>query len=511
MAYQNIFSVKRTKPQMSMASGAYKPNNPLDAMGRSAVSGQGISQPPRLSYAQPQQSKAPQMSVAPKLIQGSGYGSQYASNQTNQPVRTPEKTQPAAPVQQAVDPTARYMSDTRTTANSQQQFAENARKQQEDYIKQQYALASQQLGEQLPAAQAQLGQLKANTEASITDLLAGGERQKAQATDYYGDAQRQAAQSRRETQGQTQRTFANLGTLDSRGEGSFAQANENQDSEFNRFTQQTLKAKADKLSEIDMTVKAAERQARATITEEEAKLSELARNIQYAQANNNLQQARELTDAYNTTKQYIYEIEDSVNQMKYQFGLEQQKLDNEMKKTNTFTQGFMDGGKPTNQAEYEFFIKNKDAVQGLYGGGATKSNQKVDGIIDELLNYNTQGITGKMRFGFSDESRTAAGLLKQMSSELQLEEAKRMKGQGQMTEAERAILANSIAAFNLDENGLPNVSDERFREILQGLKTGFSGGQQGGSQVTMTGTDGQIYSVDQSEVQEAVANGWRLN
>ncbi len=373
MAYQNIFSVK--KP-------TFKPNNPLDAMGRSALSGQGISQPPRLSYAQPKQSTAPkpapQMSVAPKLIQGSGYGAQYASNQTNQPVRTPEKTQVPAPVQQAVDPTARYMSDTRTTANSQQQFAENARKQQEDYIKQQYALANQQLGEALPAAQNQFGQLKSNTEASITDLLAGGEKQKQQATDYYGEAQREAAKSRREVQGQTQRTFAGLGTLDSRGEGSFAQANENQDSEFNRFTQQTLKAKADKLSEIDMTVKAAERQARATITQEEAKLSELARNIQYAQANNNLQQARELTDAYNTTKQYIYEIEDSVNQMKYQFGLEQQKLDNELAKTSTtgLSQDFFSTGKPTTAADAEYIFKNPTgatAYQKLIGGDAGKT------------------------------------------------------------------------------------------------------------------------------------------
>jgi hypothetical protein len=477
MAYQNIFSVKRTKPQMSMASGAYKPNNPLDAMGRSAVSVQGISQPPRLSYAQPQQSKAPQMSVAPKLIQGSGYGSQYASNQTNQPVRTPEKTQPAAPVQQAVDPTARYMSDTRTTANSQQQFAENARKQQEDYIKQQYALASQQLGEALPTAEAKFGQLKANTEASITDLLAGGERQKAQTSDYYGDAQRQAAQTLRETQGQTQRTFAGLGTLDSRGEGSFAQANDNQMSDFNRYTQQTLRAKADKLSEIDATVRTAERQARATITEEEAKLSELARNIQYAQANNNLQQARELTDAYNTTKQYIYEIEDSVNQMKYQFGLEQQKLDNELKSTQNFTPEFMTTGQPTNQAEWEFLIKNKDAVQGLYGG--EQKNGKVLGMIDKLLGTaeapnDTKAITGFNRFVMpgSDASTTQASW-DGLKSLLTLAERGQLKGSGAVSDFETKILEKAAAA-GLD----PRMKDEDFRARLEEIRNELSGGGQ---------------------------------
>jgi hypothetical protein len=128
-----------------------------------------------------------------------------------------------------------------------------------------------------------------------------------------------------------------------------------------------------------MAVKAAERQARATITEEEAKLSELARNIQYAQANNNLQQARELTDAYNTTKQYIYEIEDKVNEMKYQFGLEQQKLENELAKTSTagLSQDFFNTGRPSTAADAEYIFKNPTgatAYQKLMGGDTkTKS------------------------------------------------------------------------------------------------------------------------------------------
>ena len=371
MAYQNIFSVKKTKPQMSTVSSAYKPNNPVSAFGQAAAAGQGITQVQKLAFAQPkapQMSVAPRlqqnMSVAPKLIQGSGYGSNYASNASNQPVRAPQPipqpTPQPIPQPQVADPNQVRINDVSSTGTAQQQFAENARKKQEEYIKQQYDIASQELGEQLPAAEAQFGRLKANTEASIADLLAGGERQKAQATDYYGDAQRQAAKSRREVQGRTQREFANLGTLDSRGEGSFQEATENEDSEFNRYTQQNLKAKADKLSEIDMGVKAAERQALATITQEEAKLSELARNIKYAQANNNLQQARELTDAYNTTQQYIYEIEDSVSQMKYQFALEQQKLENELAKTSIagLSQDFFNTGRPTTKADAEYIFKN---------------------------------------------------------------------------------------------------------------------------------------------------------
>jgi len=476
MALSNIFSINKNKKNPLA-------NNPLATYGASlfpTFSTQNKSVAPQMSVA-PQRSASTlpptqNKSVAP--IPASGMTSRYASNPTTYKAPTP---QPIRQVQQPQpNATSSWMQTVDQSANRQKTFAEQQRDQQQNFIKQQYELANQQLGEALPAAQQQFNQFKGNTEASIADLIAGGERQKSQASDYYGDAQRQSAQTLRETQGQQQRTFANLGTLDSRGEGSFQEANTNAMSDFNRGTQQLLKAKADKLTEIDATVSAAERNARATITQEEGKLNELARNIQYAQANNNLQQAQELTAAYNETQQYIYDIEDSLAQTKYQFGLEQQKLQDELAKTQSFTPEFMAGGQPTNQAEYEFFIKNQKDLQSAYGDTNSASNQKAANIISQLQGTGTSGITGLMRFGVSDESRSAEGLLKQLSSELQLEEAKRLKGQGAMSDAERAILANSIAAFNLDKNGRPQVSDTRFKQILDELAAQFGGGQQSG-------------------------------
>jgi len=372
MALTNIFSINKKKPLVSSVNQGYAATNPLSSFGQKVVSGQGMNTiqnmiAPKTTVQKQTQTVKPQMSVAPKQIQGSGMGSNYASNPTNYvaPAYTPPVYKPVTP---KTDPTQSFVDSASQTANRQKTFAEQQRDQQQKFIKEKYSLANQQLKEALPAAQQQFGQFKANTEASIADLLAGGERQKSQASDYYGDAQRLAAQTLRETQGQTQRTFAGLGTLDSRGEGSFAQANENQMSEFNRNTQQILKAKADKLSEIDATVSAAERSARATITQEEAKLNELARNIEYAVANNSLEEAQQLTQAYNETQQYIYDIEDALTQTKYQFGLEQQKLQDELAKTQSFTPEFMAGGQPTNQAEFEFFIKNK-----MGGGAGNKS------------------------------------------------------------------------------------------------------------------------------------------
>jgi hypothetical protein len=150
------------------------------------------------------------------------------------------------------------------------------------FLQQKGQLASEQLRSQIPTAQDSFNQLKGNTEATIADLIRGGEMQKSQTEDYYGDVERQSAKTLRDTQAQQQRTFANLGTLDSFGEGSFAEANTNVMSDFNRTTQQNLKAKADKLTEIDMNVRSAERSARQVIVQEEAKMNDMVKQIQFA-------------------------------------------------------------------------------------------------------------------------------------------------------------------------------------------------------------------------------------
>ena len=467
--------------------------------------GTTLPQAPKMpSFRKPQMSTAPQMSFAKPKVQASGMGGQYANNIGNKPMTPAPRV--AAPVQQdaapQADPQSDWMKYVMGTGERQKSLAEQQRDATMDYLKQQGQLTNEQLMGQIPAAQEGFNQFKGNTEATIADLIAGGEMQKSQTSDYYGDAQRQSAQTLRETHGQQQRTFANLGTLDSRGEGSFSQANTNVMSDFNRTTQQNLKAKADKLTEIDMNVRTAERSARQAIVQEEQKLKQLESDIRYAVANNDLETASGLKQAYLQSQQLIYDIEDSMAETKYAFALEQQSLQNEMAKIQSFSPEFMQTGQPTNQAEYEFFVKNKDAMSGLYGSnGMSDSNKKAANIIDQLLNTATQGITGKMRFGFTDESRAAEGLLKQISSELQIEEAKRLKGQGAMSDAERAILANSIAAFNLDSNGRPNVSDERFKQILSELKSGFSGQSSTGSSMIRVrqNSTGQTGSIPVSE------------
>lgn len=313
-------------------------------------------------------SKAPQMSVAPK-VQNMSVDPNAGKYRTTPPPQPQPEAQPQA------DPQSEWMKYISGTGERQKTLAEQQREATMEYLRQQGQLTNEQLLGQIPVAQEGFNQFKGNTEATIADLIKGGEMQKSQTEDYYGDAQRQAAQTLRETQGQQAKTFANLGTLDSRGEGSFSEANTNVMSDFNRTTQQNLKAKADKLTEIDMSVRQAERQARQAIVQEEQKLKQLERDIQYAVANNDLETASGLKQAYLQSQQLIYDIEDAMAETKYAFALEQQNLENEIAKVQSFTPEFMATGVPTNQAEYEFIIKNQKDAANYYGTGTTGGKQ----------------------------------------------------------------------------------------------------------------------------------------
>lgn len=394
-----------------------------------------------------------------------------------------KKYQPPAPTptpEVKTDPTQTWM-DYISNAGAGRKATEQQRlKDSIDYYTKLNNLTNQQLMEQLPVAQEQFDQYKTNTEATIADLLSGGERQKSQTRDYYGEAQRGAAQTLRETQGANQRTFANLGTLDSRGEGSFGQANENTTSEFNRFTQQNLKAQADKLSEIDATVSAAERQARATITQEEQKMRQLARDIQYAVANNDLQTAQSLKEEYTTSQNYIYDIEDTLAQTKYQFGLEQQKLENEIAKVQTFTPEFMATGVPTNQAEYEFIIKNQKDASQYYGtapsgGKLTEKQMAYQAAGNIAQNALTKLNSGNVSTGIGN--KFFGGIGETLGTNSPEQQAYRSDLAAMRTAIQNALLGANMSPKEMEQimaaipqyNDAPSIARSKLQSLITNL------------------------------------------
>ncbi len=495
MALTNIFSIKKQKAdsnspiqgamsKLGQATAYTPPNYAANVIKNTASAAYDAGKNFLTRFDQPQQtqSKAPLYSAAPKpQIQGSGITSQYATNPTNY--------KPTAPVAPALPQVAKPPSYVDMLANSAQRrtsLAEENRKKQEDYIKQKYALSKQQLSEQLPTARGAFNTFKANTEATIGDILAGGERQKAQTRDYYGEAQRLAAQTNREGQAQNQRTFAALNTLDSRGEGSFAQANENQTSEFNRYTQQNLRAQADKLSEIDAAVGQAEREARAVITQEEAKLGELERSIQYAIANNNLEEAQQLTQAYNDTQQLIYDIQDSVEQARFALDKENAKLQQAAEQVKMLSPEFLQTGRPTTQADAEFIFKNKDNAEmassyaKLLGTDAQAGNNnqnKALTMVNNILSGNIGGISGAVRtgnvplLGQWTGAATTQNDYDGLKALLSLAERGQLKGSGAVSDFEAQVLEKAALA-GLGQNLPTDEFERRLRQLKAELESG---------------------------------------
>lgn len=317
----------------------------------------------------------PQMSVAQPKVQASGYGSNYASNPTNYtPKYTPPKPQP---IPTPVDPQTQSINDflkrmSEQAAGRVDQINANA-DQSAELIKKRYDLAGQAIQGQTGALTDIFNRFKTNTEADIADAVAAGESQKQQVKDYYGEANRTAAQARQETGQQATRKFAAQGAIDSAGAGSYKEANANIDSEFNRVVAQNASALAAKQTDIDMAVGQYQRQAKSLIANEETKLMQALQQIQIQFADNEVAKQQAMSQVYQEAQARVYQIQDQLSSIEQQAIEQKNNIALELKKLDTtkLSPEFMATGKPTNQTEYEFLVQNADKFKtlGLLGGG----------------------------------------------------------------------------------------------------------------------------------------------
>lgn len=480
---QSVFQTKKKEPLMSVnprmsvapkqSTNSYSSTNPLISLNQSKNTQQSTfrSSAPKQSVFQPKSvTSAPQS----KVILGSGMTTDYSSNPTNYkpsvPAPAPKPVaQPAAP-----SPHEAYLAATEKLAAQQKDFVTKQQAQREGSIKSKYQTLKEMISGQLPVAEGNLESFKKDSQADIDALRSAGERQKGQAEDYYGDAQRQAAKSFRETQGDNQRTFANLGTIDSRGEGSFQQATENTTSDFNRFTQQTLKAKADKFAEIDDTVSAAERQAMAAIRQEAGKLEDLKKQIQFALINNDQAMADELSGIAQESEQNIMAIQEAVTGLKYQADLEKYKV--ELETSEDLSTTFITTGVPQTAADYTWKLNNSKEYGEAFpdmAGQASSQKQSLLTVIDNLANGDVGAITGWTRTGWVPGSQGALtkNYYDQLKGMLSLENRNQLKGSGAISDFEAKTLERAASALN------QNLSEDQFRQVLNDLRTSLGGGQ----------------------------------
>lgn len=356
--YQSMVASTQFKPQQSSSLFASKTPNYSQGLFTSAT-------------------RQPQMSVAPKTIQGSGMTSNYASNPTNYKAPTPKPIVPPTPqvnpmdqYTKSIDDYFKRMSDQTAQRTAQE---EQARQRSADATAQRYNLASENIKGSIPNLRSTMDTYRANTEADIADVVKQGETQKEQTRDYYGEANRTAAQARGETQQQATQKFASQGAIDSAGAGSYRQANENIDSDFNRYVQQNSKEMATKLTDIDTAVGQYQRQAKTLIQNEEAKFNESVRQIEYQLADNEIAKTQAIEQVYQQYNDRINQIRDTLSVIEQQGITQKQTIQLELDKLSKtqFTPEFMATGVPTNQAEYEFMVTNADKMKelGIFGGG----------------------------------------------------------------------------------------------------------------------------------------------
>lgn len=445
-----------------------KPSPYTTNMVNSLSAGQGIPSitGAKMNFSQP----SPLQDVYSKL---------GVQKQPTAPAPTPTPTPTPAPQQQSSKPS--YIAGYENLAEQKKKMLGDQRSSQEDYLNKYYGTAGQANQQNIDALNRNLAQNKASYEKSLAMNQARTDTKKQNVEDVWGEGQRQAAMTRKESEGRTRNKFAALGTTDSWGAGSYGQAQENVESDFNRYTQQGLRAKQEDLQELDFALQEYELQSQAKLDDLEMQVTQALNQIAQNQALSEIEKA-------NAIKELGFAYEDAKMQVEEGLQGKYQEYYDKLAASEASELDFDDNGQPLNQASYEWMLKNPDEYKAAFASTDNQSANKVRGIIEQLAPMKTKGFTGLLRIPLSDEARNAEGLVKQLSSELQLEEAKRMKGQGTMTESERAILANSISAMNPDKNGRPRVSDDRFKQILDELYQQFGGS--GSTQPSLSSFEG---------------------
>ena len=360
-----------------------------------------------------------------------------------------------------------YITGYESLAERQKALLDQQKNQAKDYYEKSYNERNRLLEQSIPKLQSQVRTATANIQKGIGSAQQSAEYKKQNAEDRWGESQRLAAQTRNESEARNRNRFAALGTTDSWGAGSYGQAQENVESDFNRFTQQGLRTKEQNMFEIDRALQDYEIEAQTQIDTLEANLSNTVDQIQSSINLNNIDKQKMIDEAFTKYQQGVLAVDEGMQNVYAQY---YQALQNA--EANSLS--FDDNGQPLNQVSYEWMLNNPDKFESTFGQ-QSQSSQKAIGLVDDLLSKNTEGITGRIRLASSFESKAAGALLDQLVAELQLEEARRMKGQGAMSDAERKILSDAVGALNLTKSGRSRLSDDQFRAELMRIKEGLGG------------------------------------
>lgn len=362
-----------------------------------------------------------------------------------------------------------YITGYETLAERQKALLEEQNKQAKDYYDKSYNERNRLLEQSIPKLQSQVRTATANIQKGIGSAQQSAEYKKQNAEDRWGESQRLAAQTRNESEARNRNRFAALGTTDSWGAGSYGQAQENVESDFNRFTQQGLRTKEQNMFEIDRALQDYEIEAQTQIDTLEANLSNTVDQIQSSINLNNIDKQKMIDEAFTKYQQGVLAVDEGMQNVYAQYYQALEKA-----QASSLSPEFMQTGIPQNENDYKFYIENKDKVDSFSGGGSQSSPaQQAFLIADELLGMDTNKISG-----FGNKINTLipgrpSQLIKnkydQLKALLSLDNIQLLKGTGQISDKEQEILSNAATSLGR------NLSDVDFRKVLTKLRDDLAG------------------------------------
>lgn len=456
-----------------------------------------------------------------ELIPASGYGSQYASNPSNygstssiyatslsqgkglpsitgqtlnvpsfqqkqqatqnivrqanqpQPVAGPAYAGPVKKEEQKVVPSGvpSYITGYENLTDRQKALLEQQKKQGEEYYGQSYGERNRLLQESIPQLQSQMIKTQGNIQKGVESAQKSAEFKKQNTEDQWGESQRLAAQTRGESEARNRNRFAALGTTDSWGAGSYGQAQENVESDFNRFTQQGLRTKEQNMFEIDKALQDYEIEAQTTLDDLEFQVNTAIRQIQSDMRMNDIEKRNAIDTLFNDYQAKVLEVEEGMQGVyaDYYKALESAEA-------NSLSDVFMQTGQPQTEADFRYMTENYEALEKMKSPQGGQNQGKALSLVNSLLQGNIGAVSGGFRTpGFIAPLVPGAAAARAdyegIKNLLSLAERGQLKGSGAVSDFEARMLEKAALAGLSTE-----LPEDEFIRRLQFLKADLEAG-----------------------------------
>lgn len=463
---------KKKKEELIPASGygSQYAQNPTNYGSSSTNIAQSLSQGKGLPSITGQSLSVPSFQQKQQQVQS-------ITSQANQPFKKREVAGPpyAGPVKKeektSTSNIPSYITGYETLADRQKALLEQQKKQGEDYYGKSHNEINRLLQESIPSLQQQFIKTQGNIQKGIDSATQSAEFKKQGAEDEWGENQRLAAQTRRESEQRERNRFAALGTTDSWGAGSYGQAQENVESDFNRFTQEGLRSKEQNRFEIDRALQDYEIEAQTIIDVLEAQLNNTVSQIQSDMRMNNIEKQNALDSLFGDYQAKVLQVEEGMQGVyaDYYKALESAEA-------NSLSDVFMQTGQPQTEADFKYMTENYEALEKMKSPQGGQNQGKALSLVNSLLQGNTEAVSGGFRTPgiiapLVPGAAAARADYEGIKNLLSLAERGQLKGSGAVSDFEARMLEKAALAGLSTE-----LPEDEFIRRLQFLKADLEAG-----------------------------------